>query len=91
MKIELPDMNKMPNVDQLIVLQYIHSLNFFQTVISYAIHWTSTRKVVQLQKWITENITIPDDLKGKVNYIKKLIWPNLPEPSLLSPLQGYPC
>ena len=75
MKIELPDMDKMPNVDKSVVLKYVHSIGFFETIIHYAIHWTSTRKVVQLQKWITENLVIPSDLAKKVEYIKKLATP----------------
>jgi len=75
MKIELPDMDNMPNVDKSVVLKHITSLSFFQTLIKYAIHWTSTRKVVNLQKWLVENLDIPEDLKSKIEYIKKIKGP----------------
>ena len=53
------------------VLVHINEVSFFEFIIYYMINW-KTRKQVNLKNWITENDTLPTDLKSKVNYIKKL-------------------
>lgn len=69
-QISLP-LDQLPNVDAKEVLEYIHKVSLLKKVIYYMLDW-KTRKQVNLEQWIKDNLSIPFQIYEDLADIKDM-------------------